>query len=90
MNIYVGNLSWETTDSELQQLFESHGKVDSVNIIKDKYTDRSRGFGFVEMPDDTEGQAAIQAINGTTLGGRDLKVNIAKPREDRGQSRNRW
>ena len=94
MNIYVGNLSWETTDSELQQLFEAHGKVDSVNIIKDKYSGRSRGFGFVEMADDSEGQAAIQALNGTSLGGRDLRVNVAKPKEDRGQgrgqSRNRW
>ena len=94
MNIYVGNLSWDTTDSELQQLFEAHGKVDTVNIIKDKYSGRSRGFGFVEMPNDAEAQAAIQALNGTTLAGRDLKVNVAKPREDRGRGRgrprNRW
>jgi RNA recognition motif-containing protein len=94
MNIYVGNLSWDTTESELQQLFEAHGKVDTVNVIKDKYTGRSRGFGFVEMPDDAEGQAAIQALDGTSLGGRDLRVNVAKPREERsrgrGQRRDRW
>ena len=94
MNIYVGNLSWDTTENELQQLFEAHGKVDSVTIIKDKYTSRSRGFGFVEMPDDTEGQAAIQALNGASFGGRDLRVNVAKPREergrDRGRRRDRW
>ncbi len=89
MNIYVGNLSWETTENELQQLFEAYGKVDSVTIIKDKYTSRSRGFGFVEMPDNTEGQAAIQALNGTAFGGRDLRVNVAKPREDRGRDRGR-
>ena len=94
MNIYVGNLSWETTESELQQLFEAHGKVDSVAIIKDKYTGRSRGFAFVEMPADAEGQAAIQALNGVNFAGRDLRVNVAKPREergrDRGPRRDRW
>ena len=94
MNIYVGNLSWETTESELQQLFEAHGKVDSIAIIKDKYTGRSRGFAFVEMPDNAEGQAAIQALNGVSFAGRDLRVNVAKPREergrDRGPRRDRW
>jgi RNA recognition motif-containing protein len=83
MNIYVGNLSFNTSDAELRKAFESHGKVDSASVIIDKETNRSRGFGFVEMPDSKEGQAAIQAMNGADLDGRALKVNEAKPKADR-------
>ena len=84
MNIYVGNLSFQTADDELRQAFESHGEVTTVNIIKDKFTGDSRGFGFVEMPNKDEAIAAISGLNGTDLNGRTLKVNEAKPREDRG------
>ena len=80
MNIYVGNLSWESTESQLKELFEGYGAVELATIIKDKYSGKSRGFGFVEMPNDAEGQAAIEALNGSNLEGRDLKVNVAKPR----------
>lgn len=95
MNIYVGNLSWQTTESQLKELFEAYGKVDTATIIKDKGSGRSRGFGFVEMPNDDEGQAAIDALNGSSFEGRDLKVNVAKPREERSRGRdqrrrNRW
>ena len=90
MNIYVGNLNWETTEDELRQAFESYGQVDTATIIKDKYTGASRGFGFVEMPSDQEGQAAIDGLNGTELGGRTLRVNLARPREDRGRRDNRY
>lgn len=83
MNIYVGNLSRETTEAELRQAFEAHGQVNSAAIIKDKFSGESRGFGFVEMPNRTEAQAAIAALNGKMLGGRTLTVNEAKPREDR-------
>jgi RNA recognition motif-containing protein len=89
MNIYVGNLDWQTTEDELRQAFEEYGQVDTVTIIKDKYTGASRGFGFVEMPSDQEGQAAIDALNSTELAGRTLKVNLARPREDRGRSSGR-
>jgi cold-inducible RNA-binding protein len=86
-NIYVGNLSFDTTEEGLRSLFEQHGTVESAKIITDRDTGRSRGFAFVEM--DTEGgDAAIQSLNGTNLDGRDLKVNEAKPREPR--SNNRW
>ncbi len=81
-NIYVGNLSWDTTEEGLRAQFEQYGTVDSAKIITDRDTGRSRGFGFVEM--DTEGgEAAIAALNGTNLDGRDIKVNEAKPREPR-------
>ncbi len=95
MNIYIGNLNWQTTEAELQGLFEAHGQVASATIIKDKYSGQSRGFGFVEMPNDNEANAAIQALNGTEFGGRELKVNVAKPREERDSDRrprrrNRW
>jgi len=93
MNIYVGNLSWETTEAELRNAFEAYGEVSSASIIKDKNTGRSRGFGFIEMPSDTEGQAAVQALNGFELGGRALKVNVARPKsnQDRqGRSKRRY
>ena len=83
MNIYVGNLSWEVTQDDLHQAFASHGEVASANIITDKFSGRSRGFGFVEMPKDDEARAAITAVNGKNLKGRALNVNEAKPRNDR-------
>ena len=81
MNIYVGNLNWQTTETGLQAAFEEYGEVSSVTIIKDRYTGQSRGFGFVEMPNDTEGQAAIAGMNGKDVDGRPLKVDQAKPRD---------
>ncbi len=82
MNIYVGNLSNEVTEEDLKQAFETFGEVESVKIIKDKYTDRSKGFGFVEMPDNAGAQSAIDDLNDTELKGRSLKVNKARPRSD--------
>ena len=89
MNIYVGNLSYDTTEDGLREAFEQYGKVDSARIIVDRYTNRSRGFAFVEMPDDNEAQAAISAMDGTPLDGRPLKVNEARPREERRPSSGR-
>ncbi len=77
MNIYVGNLPFETTDDDLKQAFETHGEVTSVQVIVDKITGRSRGFAFVEMSDDTGGQTAIEQLNGVDFGGRQLKVTKA-------------
>lgn len=82
MNIYVGNLSHDATQEELQQAFEAFGKVTSVNIIKDKYSGEPRGFGFVEMPEISEAEAAIEGLNGKSLKGRNLNVNKARPRPD--------
>ena len=81
--LYVGNLSFETTSNELQTLFAQAGTVENVSLIEDRETGRSRGFGFVEMQTKEEGAAAIQQFNGTELGGRALKVNQAKQRENR-------
>jgi len=81
--LYVGNLSYNVTDAELQQLFAQHGNVQSAVIIQDRATGRSKGFGFVEMGTDEEAQTAINALNGKEFGGRTLTVNEAKPREDR-------
>lgn len=81
--IYVGGLPYPTTETELTDLFVQHGNVDSAKIITDKYTGRSRGFGFVEMPSEEEGKAAIAALNGTQLDGRTLTVNQARPQEAR-------
>ena len=81
--IYVGNLSYNTTESELESLFGAHGSVQSAQIISDKMTGRSKGFGFVEMASDAEAQAAIAALNGQEVDGRTLTVNEAKPKEDR-------
>ena len=87
MKLYVGNLSFQTSSDDLQQLFSQVGTVDSVNVIEDRETGRSRGFAFVEMSSSEEGNAAIQQFNGHDVGGRTLNVNEAKPREDRGGSR---
>jgi len=83
MNIYVGNLSWNTDDRELADAFGKHGHVESARVMTDRETGRSRGFGFVEMPNDDEARAAIAALNGTDLDGRNIKVNEARPREER-------
>ena len=83
-NIYVGNLPYDTTGDDLVQLFQSYGTVTSGQVIIDKFSGRSRGFGFVEMANDEEAQAAIQALNGSSYGGRPLTVNEARPREERG------
>src|SRR5262249_43090503 len=84
MRIFVGNLAYTTTDAELRQVFEPYGAVGHVMIFMDRDTGRSRGFGFVEMPDSTEAKAAIAGLNGTSLGGRPLTVNEARKREERG------
>ncbi len=82
-NIYVGNLSFDVTDASLQEAFAAFGAVDKANVVTDRMTGRSRGFGFVEMSNDEEGTAAIEKLNGTDLAGRTITVNVAKPREDR-------
>ena len=84
MKLYVGNLAFQTSSEELQTLFSQAGTVESVSLIEDRETGRSRGFGFVEMSTKEEGAAAISQFNGKDLGGRALNVNEAKPREDRG------
>lgn len=83
MNIYVAHLSWGTKSESLQELFSQFGEVTSANVITDRETGRSRGFGFVEMPNDAEGQAAIDALNNTQFEGQTIGVNVAKPREER-------
>ena len=100
MKIYVGNLNFATTESEVRELFSQHGDVADVQLPTDHETGRPRGFGFVEMPDDSAAQTAIAEINGMEFGGRQLNVNEARPRQDRGGrggggghrsgGRNRW
>lgn len=85
--LYVGNLGYGVTDSDLSKLFEEHGTVESAQIIMDRDTGRSKGFGFVEMANDSEAQAAIQAMNGKEMGGRALTVNEARPKEGGGGGR---
>ena len=89
MNIYVGNLSWGVSDQDLRELFEAFGQVDRANIIKDRETSRSKGFGFVEMPDDASGQKAIEEMDGKEVDGRNVRVNEARPKEDRPR-RDNW
>lgn len=89
MNIYVGNIPFTTTETELEQLFAQHGDVASVNIIKDKETGRSKGFGFVEMNEDSQGKEAVKELDGFELNGRNLKINEARPREERPPRRRR-
>jgi cold-inducible RNA-binding protein len=84
MKLYVGNLSFQTSNDELQQFFSAAGTVESANVVEDRDTGRSRGFGFVEMASQAEGEAAIAQLNGKELNGRELKVNEARPRENRG------
>ncbi|MFH1676634.1 MAG: RNA-binding protein [bacterium] len=83
MNIFVGNLSYDTTEGTIRGLFEEHGTVDTVNVITDRDTGRPRGFAFVEMPNDEEAKVAIAALNGYEVDARTLNVNEARPREDR-------
>ena len=85
--VYVGNLSYEVTDGALEQMFAAHGTVQSAQVIMDRDTGRSKGFGFVEMSNDQEAQAAIAALNGAQSGGRSLTVNEARPREGGGGGR---
>lgn len=82
MNIYVGNLSYNTTEDLLREAFEAYGQVTAATVIKDKYSGRSRGFGFVEMPSSEEAQAAIAGLNGADMDGRTLTVNEARPRSE--------
>src|SRR5688572_10319686 len=84
VKLYVGNLSFSTTSDELQQLFAQAGTVESATVVEDRDTGRSRGFGFVEMASKEEGEKAIEQFNGTDMNGRNLTVNEARPREDRG------
>jgi RNA recognition motif-containing protein len=89
MNIYVGNLSYETTDENLREAFEAFGQVASATVIRDRYSGASRGFGFVEMPEDEEATAAINGLNDTELQGRRLRVDKARPPQDRDRGRRR-
>ena len=86
MNIYVGNLSFNVSEENLRQAFEAFGQVSSATIIKDKYSGQPRGFGFMEMPNRAEAQAAIENLNGKDLLGQQMNVNEARPRTDRGRS----
>jgi RNA recognition motif-containing protein len=96
MNIYVSNLSYAVQDDDLRSYFEEYGEVTSAKVIMDKFTNRSKGFGFVEMSDETAGQKAIAELDGATVDGRNIRVNVAKPREERAPrpqrsfSGNRW
>lgn len=82
MNIYVGNLSYQVSDEDLRAAFETFGEVSSATVIKDKFSDQSKGFGFVEMPRQADAEAAIKALNGTDLKGRNITVNMARPRSE--------
>jgi len=86
MNIYVGNLSYNATEETIREAFESFGQVTSARIIKDKYTGQSKGFGFVEMVEQAQAQAAIKSLNGKELLGKQMSVNEARPRTDQGRS----
>jgi len=86
MNIYISNLSYNVNDSDLRELFEEYGQVSSAKVITDKFSGRSRGFGFVEMGDDEEGKKAIEELNQAEYDGKVISVAVARPREDRGPS----
>jgi cold-inducible RNA-binding protein len=90
MKLYVGNLAFETSSENLQQIFAEAGTVESASVIEDRDTGRSRGFGFVEMSSKEEGAAAIEQFNGKEVNGRSLNVNEAKPRENRNDARNKY
>lgn len=90
MNIYVGNLAREATEADLREAFEAFGQVSAVNIIKDKFSGESRGFGFVEMPAKAEAESAIAGVNGKELKGRTLNVNEARPRPEGRDRRRSW
>lgn len=90
MNIYIGNLPYTVTEDDLKEVFSEFGEISSVNIIMDKFSGRSKGFGFVEMPNDSEADDAIKALNESAMQGRNIKVNQAKPRTERPQERTRY
>ena len=90
MDIYVGNLPWSASDQEIADAFSQHGAVEKATIIVDRESGRSKGFGFVTMNDPEEANSAIEALNGYDLGGRALKVNEARPREERPPRRDKW
>ena len=95
MNIYVSNLGFSVQDEDLRGYFAEYGEVTSAKVITDKFTNRSRGFGFVEMPDDNAAQKAIKELNGAVVEGRSISVNVARPREEKSNnkrsfSNNRW
>ena len=90
MNIYVGNLDFGVTDEDLTEAFGQFGEIASANVIKDRMSGRSKGFGFVEMPNNSEADKAIKALNGSDIKGRTIKVNQAKPRGDRSSRRPRY
>ena len=89
-NIYVGNLAYSVTSDDLREVFSEYGEVSSANVILDKFSGRSKGFGFVEMPDSSAASAAIEALNEQDLQGRNMRVNEARPREERPPRRNRY
>jgi len=82
MNIYIGNLDYKVTEDDLKSIFENYGTVNSANIITDKYTGKSKGFGFISMENDAEGKKAIDKLNGSTIENRKILVNVAKPRKE--------
>ncbi len=90
MNIYIGNLPYSVTEDDLRDVFSQFGQVDSANIITDKFSGRSKGFGFVDMPNDSEAREAIESMNDKDLKGRTIKVNEARPREERPVRRDRY
>ncbi len=90
MKIYVGNLPYGVTEDELREVFAGHGEVSSVSMITDKFTGQSKGFGFVEMPKQSEAEEAIKSLDGSSLKGRNIKVNQARPREERPKRRPRF
>jgi len=90
MEIYVGSLSYSVTEEDLKEAFTAFGEVSSVRLVTDKFSGKSKGFGFVEMPDNSEAEAAIAALNENDFKGRDIKVNQAKPKEERPQRRARY
>jgi len=90
MNIYAGNLSYDITETEFKALFEEFGEVSDVRLISDRDTGRPKGFGFVTMPNDEEAQAAIRALHDKEIGGRNIRVNEARPRENSGPRPARW
>ncbi len=90
MNIYVGNLAYSVAESDLQEAFSAFGEVSSVRLVSDKISGKSKGFGFIEMPDNAEADTAINSLNESSFKGRDIKVSQAKPREERPQHRQRY
>jgi len=90
MNIYVGNLSYKMTDEDLENLFADFGSVSESKVITDRETGRSKGFGFVEMPNQAEGEEAIDKLDGKEIEGRNIKVNVAKPKEDKPRRNQRY